>query len=71
MADWRPATATNAMELFEVRREADFYFYGSYGETARVFAGAEDGIAVECSPKDRAAVIEALSELLELMKGAG
>lgn len=70
MADWHPATATNVMELFEVRREADFYFYGSFGDQARVYADAEDGIAVECYPEDRAAVIEALSELLELMKGA-
>lgn len=67
---WRPATKTNAMELFEVRREANFYFYGSFGEQAKVRDDAEDGIAVECLPEDRAAVIAALSELLDLMKKA-
>ena len=44
------------MELFEVRQEADFYFYGSAGEMAQVNADAEDGIAVECNPEDRCVV---------------
>lgn len=67
---WRPATETCVMELFETSRSAQFTFYGSMGEQADVYADEEDGIAVECSPADRAAVIEALSELLDLMKGA-
>lgn len=67
---WRPATENYGFELFEVPRSADFYFYGSYGEQASVRADAGDGIAVECSPEDRGAVIEALSELLNLMKEA-
>lgn len=67
---WRPASEAYAFEQFEVPCSADFRFYGSYGEQAQVYTDVEDGIAVECSPEDRAAVIEALSELLNLMKEA-
>lgn len=69
MKGWRPATETNAFEVFEVPRSADFWFHGSDGEQARV-SDDGNGIAVECSPEDRPAVIEALSELLNLMKEA-
>lgn len=67
---WRPASEANCLELFEVPCSSDFRFYGSYGEQAQIYPNTADGIAVECAPEDRAAVIEALSELLNLMKEA-
>jgi hypothetical protein len=59
------------MELFEVPCRVDLWFHGSYGDQASVREGDERaGIAFEFNPDDRAAVIEALSELLNLMKEA-
>ena len=69
-----PATKTSVFEFFEVPCSSDsgsWYFHAPYGEQCRVSPSAEDEtIAVECSPNDRASVIESLSNLLDLMRGA-
>jgi len=71
VANWSPATETNAMELFEVPCRADLWFHGSYGDQASVREDDERAaIAFEFNPDDRERVIGALTELLELMRSA-
>jgi hypothetical protein len=69
-----PATKFCALEVFEISCSSDggsWWFHAPYGEQCRVSTSAEnESIAVECAPDDRARVIEALSTLLDLMRGA-
>lgn len=69
--EWRPASKENALEFFEVPCRVDLWFYGSFGAQASVRDDDEDAaIAFELNPNNRERVIEALSNLLELMRSA-
>lgn len=69
VASWCPRSEHNAMELFEVPCRVDLWFHGSYGDQASVREDDEQAaIAFEFNPDERERVIDALSELLSLMK---
>ncbi len=71
VANWRPRSEYNAMELFEAPCRADVWLYGSYGGETSVREDDERAsIAFEFNPDDRELVIGALSEMLELMRSA-